>query len=170
MIAMGLCAIAASTLRCWVADGHAICAAGRTAATFREDLEHLMKTLGNSSALLRVEGRPVYYVYDSYRVSAQDWAALFDPQGASTVRGTALDGECEHLGTCGQNCLLPVCQDEPDCMLTLQHHACSWFWHGAVAAGHVAAIGTWHVPLTACLAEGVKWLDSVVATTEVAAT
>jgi hypothetical protein len=53
-----------------------------------------MKTLGNSSALLRVEGRPVYYVYDSYRVSAQDWAALFDPQGASTVRGTALDGEC----------------------------------------------------------------------------
>jgi hypothetical protein len=69
-------------------------AAGRTAATFREDLEHLVQTLGNSSALLRVEGRPVYYLYDSYRVSAQDWAALFDPQGASTVRGTPLDGGC----------------------------------------------------------------------------
>lgn len=30
--------------------------------------------------------------YDSYRIPAADWASLLKPNGAHTVRGTALDG------------------------------------------------------------------------------
>ncbi|GBF95021.1 hypothetical protein Rsub_07522 [Raphidocelis subcapitata] len=67
---------------------------GRTTASVREDLADLTGRFGRSGALLRLEpgGRPVYFVYDSYRIPAAEWAELLTPGGASTVRGTDLDG------------------------------------------------------------------------------
>jgi len=41
--------------------------AGRTVKSVREDLEDLHKRFGGSTALLRVDGKAVYYLYDSYR-------------------------------------------------------------------------------------------------------
>lgn len=67
---------------------------GRTAASFREDLEYLASPAGSRllahPALARVAGRPLAFVYDSYHISASDWAAVLARGGAS-VRGTPLD-------------------------------------------------------------------------------
>lgn len=77
---------------------HATCPAlaGRTVEAVHADLQHLMEQYGSSPALLRIDGRPVYYMYDSYRIPADAWAKLLTPGGELTVRGTHLDGE-DHL-------------------------------------------------------------------------
>jgi glycoprotein endo-alpha-1,2-mannosidase len=66
---------------------------GRTAATVREDVEYLVQQHGGSPALLRVDGKPVYYVYDSYHIVHSDWAELLMPSSKHTLRGGPLDGE-----------------------------------------------------------------------------
>ena len=70
--------------------------AGRTAATVREDLRYIKDTYGSSPAVFRVPategGKPLYYVYDSYHIPSRDWATVLTAGGASTVRGTDLDG------------------------------------------------------------------------------
>ncbi|KAF6255048.1 hypothetical protein COO60DRAFT_1641836 [Scenedesmus sp. NREL 46B-D3] len=45
-----------------------------------------------SQGLMRVAGRPVYFVYDSYRLPASEWARLLGKHGDITVRGSELDG------------------------------------------------------------------------------
>lgn len=67
---------------------------GRTAATVREDLRHILDRHGDSPALLRGArgGGPVFFVYDSYHVSPRDWSTILSPTGPDTVRGTDLDG------------------------------------------------------------------------------
>mmetsp|Transcript_24147 Transcript_24147/g.75781 ORF Transcript_24147/g.75781 Transcript_24147/m.75781 type:complete len:401 (+) Transcript_24147:1161-2363(+) len=65
---------------------------GRSADSVREDLAYLMERYGESKALYRVEGRPVYYVYDSYHIPSSEWARLLTPGGSSSVRGTSIDG------------------------------------------------------------------------------
>jgi glycoprotein endo-alpha-1,2-mannosidase len=67
--------------------------AGRTVESVRADLEHLMSQHNTSEGLMRVGGRPVYFVYDSYRLPADEWARLLGTDGNITVRGTELDGE-----------------------------------------------------------------------------
>jgi glycoprotein endo-alpha-1,2-mannosidase len=47
----------------------------------------------SSPAVFRLGGRPVYYVYDSYRLPTSDWADLLLPGGDSSVRATDDDGE-----------------------------------------------------------------------------
>lgn len=58
----------------------------------RADLQHLMAKYSKSDALMRVGGKPVYFVYDSYHIPAAEWATLLMPDGNETVRGTELDG------------------------------------------------------------------------------
>ena len=67
---------------------------GRTAASVREDIRHILDRHGDSPALLRGArgGGPVFFVYDSYRVSPRDWSTILSPTGHDTVRGTDLDG------------------------------------------------------------------------------
>jgi hypothetical protein len=65
---------------------------GRTTETVRADIVYLMSRFNSSKALLRQDGRPVYFVYDSYRIAPADWAHLLTPQGQATVRGTDWDG------------------------------------------------------------------------------
>lgn len=65
---------------------------GRNATTVREDLAHLAARCGAAPALLRLGGRPLFFVYDSYHIQPADWAELLSPGGARTVRGTPLDG------------------------------------------------------------------------------
>ena len=67
---------------------------GRTAASVREDIRHILDRHGDSPALLRGArgGGAVFFVYDSYRVSPRDWSTILSPTGHDTVRGTDLDG------------------------------------------------------------------------------
>ena len=68
---------------------------GRSAHSVREDLRYLVDTYGSSPGLLRIEGRLVHYVYDSYHIAPADWAELLAPGGEHSVRGTDLDGAPE---------------------------------------------------------------------------
>jgi glycoprotein endo-alpha-1,2-mannosidase len=58
----------------------------------RADLAHLMSQHNTSAGLMRIGGRPVYFMYDSYRLPAEEWARLLGKGGNVTVRGTELDG------------------------------------------------------------------------------
>ncbi len=53
---------------------------------------YLMGQYHRSPALLKLQGKPVYYVYDSYRISPLDWAQMLCPNGTHTIRGTDYDG------------------------------------------------------------------------------
>ncbi|XP_069124549.1 uncharacterized protein [Argopecten irradians] len=71
---------------------------GRDHLTMKKNLKYIMDTYGNHSAFYRRYHKdkkkmlPMYYIYDSYQVSAKLWADLFSPSGKTTVRGTELDG------------------------------------------------------------------------------
>lgn len=55
---------------------------GRSAMSVREDIEYIYNKYGHYSSLLRTtEGRLVFYVYDSYHVSAQDWQLVLHTNG-----------------------------------------------------------------------------------------
>ena len=67
----------------------------RNTANLRKYLAYIMTRYGNHPAFYRRQvggvGRalPVYYIYDSYLVPAEDWALLL--RGTSSVRHTELD-------------------------------------------------------------------------------
>lgn len=65
---------------------------GRSVESVRADLQHLMSQHNASQGLMRLGGRPVYFVYDSYRLPAAQWARLLGKGGDVSVRGTELDG------------------------------------------------------------------------------
>ncbi|GIL86818.1 hypothetical protein Vretimale_15613 [Volvox reticuliferus] len=66
---------------------------GRNKENVYEDLAYLTEKYMGSQALLRVNGRPVYYVYDSYKLPPGDWAQLLlRNDGPWNVRGTPKDG------------------------------------------------------------------------------
>jgi glycoprotein endo-alpha-1,2-mannosidase len=62
------------------ADGH------------RQDLAYLHEVVGESPALRRIQGKPLFFVYDSYHISVQDWKTLLSPSSPTTLRGGPMDG------------------------------------------------------------------------------
>ena len=64
---------------------------GRNAETARVAVAHIIDTWGAHPAFYRHNGKPLFYVYDSYLVPAEQWATLLKADGANTIRGTAQD-------------------------------------------------------------------------------
>jgi len=70
----------------------------RSAITLREDLKYVSETYASHKAFYKVKlpGRrkalPMYYIYDSYVTSADEWSRLFSRTGDLSVRNTELDG------------------------------------------------------------------------------
>lgn len=46
---------------------------GRTAESFREDVMYLHDSFGGSPSVQRLDGRMVFYVYDSYHIPVNEW-------------------------------------------------------------------------------------------------
>ncbi len=68
--------------------------AGRNAATTREAIVYILNTYGPHPAFYRGRefgGRPVFFVYDSYKTPAAEWAQVLSSDGANTLRGTRFD-------------------------------------------------------------------------------
>ena len=71
---------------------------GRSAVTVKRDAEYAAKQYGAhpafGSAIGKPGGRsgPVYYLYDSYRLPATEWAQLLKPGGKLSIRGGPADG------------------------------------------------------------------------------
>jgi len=60
---------------------------GRTYITLVTDVMELLTRYRNSTALARMNGLPVFYVYDSYHLSKEEWAQFFEQ-----IRGSIIDG------------------------------------------------------------------------------
>ena len=65
---------------------------GRKIEDVRDDVAFLLYEYGEHPAFLRVNGLPVFYVYDSYHLPIDSWKELLLPEGKHSVRGTPLDG------------------------------------------------------------------------------
>jgi glycoprotein endo-alpha-1,2-mannosidase len=59
----------------------------------------------SSSSSIPKQGLPAFFVYDSYHIPPQDWAALLLPGGELSLRGTPADGESQ-AGCAGAECSL----------------------------------------------------------------
>jgi len=68
----------------------------RNPENFRENLKYVYDTYGKHPAYYKVRrGKrqlPLFYVYDSYQVTPQQWSRIFSRKGDITVRDTELDG------------------------------------------------------------------------------
>jgi glycoprotein endo-alpha-1,2-mannosidase len=67
---------------------------GRSAESVRGDLVYIHDRYGSSSAFYRDprrENRGVFYVYDSYLVSPENWAKVLTSRGDLSIRGTEYD-------------------------------------------------------------------------------
>lgn len=49
---------------------------GRDIHAFRKDVQYLSQRYGGFKSWHRIEGKPAFFVYDSYHVKAEDWALL----------------------------------------------------------------------------------------------
>jgi glycoprotein endo-alpha-1,2-mannosidase len=67
---------------------------GRNAATTRQGIAYLLSRYGSSPACFRLASqgnKPVFFVYDSYRTPADQWATILRKDGTNSIRGTELD-------------------------------------------------------------------------------
>jgi glycoprotein endo-alpha-1,2-mannosidase len=54
-------------------------------------IDYIIKKYGEHNAFYRFEGKPLFYVYDSYHISKDDWASILKPGTLNTIRDTKLD-------------------------------------------------------------------------------
>lgn len=66
---------------------------GRGAETLRANIADLTKQFGSHPAFYRMEGKPCFFIYDSYLTPAKEWARVCCPDGDLTIRGTKLDAK-----------------------------------------------------------------------------
>ncbi|KAL4233498.1 hypothetical protein ACF0H5_008179 [Mactra antiquata] len=69
---------------------------GRNASSMKQNLKYIINKYGNHSAFYRTNFKqkrnlPLIYIYDSYLVSAQEWAKILKSFSIDTVRSTELD-------------------------------------------------------------------------------
>lgn len=65
---------------------------GRNAESIFEDIKYIVDHYSSSEAILRYEGKTVFYVYDSYHLSEDQWSRLLSKSGDFTLRSDLLDG------------------------------------------------------------------------------
>ncbi len=64
---------------------------GRNAESTRENIKSIIGQYGNHPALYKINGKPLFFVYDSYITKAEDWATLLRPEGKISIRNTPYD-------------------------------------------------------------------------------
>ncbi|MFZ4931825.1 glycoside hydrolase family 99 protein [Chryseobacterium sp. Mn2064] len=57
----------------------------------KEQLAYLVKTYSNHHAFYKKEGKPLYYVYDSYKIPKEEWTKMLSKNSKETIRNTNLD-------------------------------------------------------------------------------
>jgi glycoprotein endo-alpha-1,2-mannosidase len=71
----------------------------RTSESVRSDIIYLIENYGNHSAFYRTFSKasksqkelPLFYIYDSYRISKDEWHKVTNKNGSHTLRGTPYD-------------------------------------------------------------------------------
>ena len=60
----------------------------RNPENLRANIAKLLGRYGSHPAFYRMDGRPCFFIYDSYITPASEWARLLQPDGDLTIRGT----------------------------------------------------------------------------------
>lgn len=63
----------------------------RNAQTTKENIEYIVDTYGNHPGFYKKDGKPLFFIYDSYLTPAEEWATLLEPDGNITIRNTPYD-------------------------------------------------------------------------------
>lgn len=63
----------------------------QTIGKFNDLISYLADRYGEHPALFRYQGKALYYIYDSYKVPAEEWAKILSPEGEQSIRHTRLD-------------------------------------------------------------------------------
>ncbi|WP_228401680.1 glycoside hydrolase family 99 protein [Chryseobacterium sp. PMSZPI] len=58
---------------------------------FKDQISYLINTYSKHPAFYKKEGKPLFYVYDSYKISPEEWAKILSENGEKTIRNTELD-------------------------------------------------------------------------------
>ena len=66
---------------------------GRGAESLRANIADLTEQFGSHQAFYRMDGKPCFFIYDSYLTPASEWARICRPEGDLTIRGTELDSK-----------------------------------------------------------------------------
>jgi glycoprotein endo-alpha-1,2-mannosidase len=64
---------------------------GRNAASTRRNIQTIINTYGSHPAFYRKDGKPLFFIYDSYLTSSEEWKTLLQPDGSITIRNTPCD-------------------------------------------------------------------------------
>lgn len=64
---------------------------GRSAKSVRDDIQEILKLYGKHPAFYRNNGKPWFFIYDSYLTGFEEWTSLLKPDGKISIRNTPLD-------------------------------------------------------------------------------
>ncbi len=64
---------------------------GRNAQTTRQNIQTIVDTYGKHEAFYRMDGKPLFFIYDSYLTPPKEWETLLRPEGEITIRNTPYD-------------------------------------------------------------------------------
>lgn len=65
----------------------------RTASSVRDNIKKIVDLYGNHPAFYRIDDKPVFFIYDSYLISTEEWARLLANEGDITIRNTSYDSK-----------------------------------------------------------------------------
>lgn len=65
---------------------------GRNPVTVKENVEFIINEFGSHPAFYRYNGKPMYFIYDSYLIPPREWSQLLCPEGDISIRNTPYDG------------------------------------------------------------------------------
>ncbi len=63
-----------------------------SAEEFKDQIDYLSANYGDHPGLFCVKDKPLYYVYDSYKLDVEEWKKLMLVEGELTLRNTSSDG------------------------------------------------------------------------------
>lgn len=64
----------------------------KTIPEFKGHLQYISANYSNHPALYKVNGKPMYYLYNSFSLKHEEWQSMLNPDSVSTIRKTPLDG------------------------------------------------------------------------------
>ncbi len=64
----------------------------KTTREFKAHLEYIIDKYSEHPAFYKLNGKPFYYLYNSYKLNYQKWQSLLNPDSISSIRNTSLDG------------------------------------------------------------------------------
>jgi glycoprotein endo-alpha-1,2-mannosidase len=64
----------------------------KTTEEFKRHLKYIVDNYAEHPAFYTLNGKPFYYLYNSYKLNYRKWQSILYPDSASSIRNTPLDG------------------------------------------------------------------------------